>query len=455
MSRVIVSELSSQQISSLSKLLTPKLTKYIPYEPTPKQTAFLLLDNREAFYGGAAGGGKSIALLMAALQYVDVPHYNAIIFRKTFSELELPEALMDVASQWLTPYKLKKEVRWSDRKKTWTFPSGAKLTFGYLDTPKDKHRYQSAAFHYIGFDEATAFTLEDYIYMFSRNRRTKYQVNVPLRVRAASNPGNIGHKWVKKRFLVDGFKNHRVFIPAIIDDNPHLDKESYIENLMELDPVTRAQLMEGNWEIEHGGLVFQKEWFPIIEELPPGYKRRIRYWDLAATKAKEYTKTGYTPSFTCGCLLSNMGDEFFIEDMQKIKSTSLEVEQLILRTAQLDGYKTDIWFEEEPGSHSKGYIEHLRTLLNGFTVRSKKETEPKLVRAQRTAADVERGKVKLLKGHWNESFLEDALLFGNPGSEKGQIDAFSGGYDKLKHYVSYSVFPTSVSSGSNSYWSGA
>ena len=198
--RIVVSELSRQQLSELSNLLSPKMTEYIPYKPTPKQTAFLLLDNREAFYGGAAGGGKSIALLMAALQYVDVPHYNAIIFRKTFSELELPEALMDVASQWLTPYKLKKEVRWSDRKKTWTFPSGAKLTFGYLDTPRDKHRYQSAAFHFIGFDEATAFTEEDYLYMFSRCRKTKYQIDVPLRIRAVQ-PGNIGHKWVKKRFV--------------------------------------------------------------------------------------------------------------------------------------------------------------------------------------------------------------------------------------------------------------
>ena len=135
------------------------------------------------------------------------------------------------------------------------------------------------------------------------------------------------------------------------------------------------------------------------DDLPPGFKRRIRYWDLAATQAKEYAKTGYQPSFTCGCLISKMELDFFIEDMQKIQATSLKVEELIRRTAELDGYKTEIWFEEEPGSHSKGYIEHLRDLLREFTVRSKKETEPKLVRAQRTASDVERGRVKLLKGH--------------------------------------------------------
>ena len=85
----------------LKSLLKPKMTKYIPHEPTPKQQAFLLLPHREAFYGGAAGGGKSEALLMAALQYVDVPGYAALLLRKTYQDLMLPNALMDRSEQWL------------------------------------------------------------------------------------------------------------------------------------------------------------------------------------------------------------------------------------------------------------------------------------------------------------------------------------------------------------------
>ena len=136
-----------EQIALLKRILTPRLTKYIPHLPTSKQTAFLLLQGREALYGGAAGGGKSDALLMAALQYVDIPGYAAILFRRTFRDLALPGALMTRAESWLTGT----DARWNDEEKTWHFPSGATITFGYLEAEKDKFRYQSAEFQFIGF----------------------------------------------------------------------------------------------------------------------------------------------------------------------------------------------------------------------------------------------------------------------------------------------------------------
>ena len=148
-------------------------------------------------------------------------------------------------------------------------------------------------------------------------------------------------------------KNTGIY-PAVMM-KPYLDKDSYVENLMELDPVTRAQLMEGNWEVEHGGLVFQKEWFPIIDDLPPGFKRRIRYWDLAATQAKEYAKTGYQPSFTCGCLISKMELDFFIEDMQKIQATSLKVE-IIRRTGRIGMAINEICLGRTWNSHSRAIL---------------------------------------------------------------------------------------------------
>lgn len=124
--------MNQSQLDNLTSTLKPKLTKYIPYVPQAKQAAFLLLNCREAFYGGAAGGGKSIALLMAALQYVDVPGYSALLLRRTFAELDLPGALMDLASEWLYPFRKSKEVHWSDKNKTYTFPNNASISFGYL-----------------------------------------------------------------------------------------------------------------------------------------------------------------------------------------------------------------------------------------------------------------------------------------------------------------------------------
>jgi len=97
--------------AELQRALTPRLTKYVRVQLTAKQTAFLLLPHLEAFYGGAAGGGKSFALLMAALQYADIPGYAAILFRRTYSDLALPGALMDVAANWLRGT----DARWHEK----------------------------------------------------------------------------------------------------------------------------------------------------------------------------------------------------------------------------------------------------------------------------------------------------------------------------------------------------
>ena len=343
--------MSETERDKLAKQLTPKLTKYIPHTPTSKQAAFLNLNCKEAFYGGAAGGGKSDSLLMAALQWVDVPGYAAILFRKTFAELTLPEALMDRAAEWLHPFRKSKEVHWSEQKKLYTFPSGAKLTFGYLEHSGDRRRYQSAAFHFVGFDELSHFEKLDYTYLFSRVRRlTKMRdLGIPLRLRSTSNPGGPGHVWVKHRFIDKDKDPTRIFIPASIRDNPYLDAESYTENLGELDIVEREQLLNGNWDITSGGQIFKREWFEILDVLPEvkkGHVPRVRYWDLAATDSDISKSYGYKPAYTVGLKMAKYKDIygenlFVIEDIVRFQKTPDEVERRILATAKEDGRNVD------------------------------------------------------------------------------------------------------------------
>lgn len=150
-----IQNLPRKEREAITKLLTPKMSKYCPHVPTPKQSAFLLLDCKEAFYGGAAGGGKSDALLMAALQYVDVPGYSAILFRKTFADLGKPGALIDRAKEWLMPYQETGEVKWNEKDRCFNFYDvygkkrdlRSRLQFGYLETANDCYTYQGKPNH--------------------------------------------------------------------------------------------------------------------------------------------------------------------------------------------------------------------------------------------------------------------------------------------------------------------
>ena len=225
-------------------------TRWVPHEPTERQAAFAARGELEVLYGGAAGGGKTDALLMEALRYVDVPGYAALVLRRRFSDLALPGAIMDRAGEWLRPTAAK----WTERDKQWTFPSGATLTFGYCDTEDDRYRYQGAEVQFLGVDELTQWPERWYRYLLSRLRRGASS-DVPLRARSASNPGGVGHAWVHERFV--GPRAVGVFVPAKLEDNPHLDRGAYEEALGRLDETTRRQLRHGEWVTDGGGLVYR------------------------------------------------------------------------------------------------------------------------------------------------------------------------------------------------------
>lgn len=274
-------------------------TPFIPHKPHKKQLAAMLIDKKELLFGGAAGGGKSDWLLMSALQFVDVPYYSAIIFRKTLSDLKQEESLITRASEWLSewyPY-----VKWVAEDHAFVFPSRAKLAFGYIGEFRTNERYQGAAYQFVGFDELTQHFEEDYLYLFSRARRTQCEHHagrkidgkkaplpddprcrlchrfaplrrVPVRIRATCNPGGPGHTWVKNRFGIAqdatgqwvGTNPKRPFMPSRIEDNPSLDLDDYHEMLMELDPLTREQLRWGYWGAPENAR-FKYRWFNKYE----------------------------------------------------------------------------------------------------------------------------------------------------------------------------------------------
>lgn len=395
---------------------------WIPHKPTLKQAEFLALTCPEALYGGAAGGGKSEALLMAALMFADVPGYNAIIFRRTYADLTLPEALIDRSLDWLKPT----QARWDAFSHIWHFPSTAKLAFGYLEHENDKYRYQSAAFQYIGFDELTQFTESQYRYLFSRLRRLENS-SIPLRMRSASNPGNIGHDWVKRRFLEEGPTHGRVFIPAKLHDNPHLDRLKYTESLNELDPITRRQYLDGDWTARHGGSIFRREWFEIVNDTPADL-RKVRYWDLAATKPK----AGEDPDYTVGALVGEKAGVYYVINILRMRGPPPQVEALIRQTAELDGYGTRIFMEQEPGSSGVAQIDYYaRQVLKGHSFWGVKSTGPKEERAAPVSSAAEAGNIKMVAGAWINEFLDEFEAFPQ-GMHDDQVDAVSGAFEQLR-----------------------
>lgn len=375
------------------------------------------MENLEAFYGGAAGGGKSDGLLMGALQYVDVSGYSALLLRRTYADLALPGALMFRSHEWLD----ESDAKWKDVDKTWVFPSGATVSFGYLDGANDHFRYQSAEFQYIAFDELTQFGDFQYRYLISRLRRLKGS-EIPIRMRAASNPGGIGHEWVKQRFITEGISASRPWIPANLDDNPHLDRDLYVQSLEKLDPVTRAQLLKGDWSVRAEGGKFRREWMEIVERPPEGC-RWVRYWDMAAAAVKGNND----PDWTVGVLIGRDSDNiYYLKDIRRFRESPQVTEALIKNTAQLDGKSTNVYMEQEPGAAGIHLIDYYRRkVLEGYAFYGDRPTGDKVVRSNPVSSQAEAGNLKLVRGEWILTFLDEVEIFPN-GAHDDQVDAMSG-----------------------------
>jgi len=240
------------------------------------QTEFLSSSEREVLYGGAAGGGKSYAMLADPLHGLNNPNFSGLLVRHTTEELR--ELIQK--SQELYP-KAIPGIKWSERKSQWVSPRGGRLWMSYLDKDMDVMRYQGQAFNWIGFDELTQWSTP-YAWNYMRSRlRSAYSDELGLYMRATTNPGGAGHQWVKKMFIdpspsKESFwatdietgdtivypKGHsregqplfkRRFIPASLFDNPYLSEGGdYEAMLLSLPEHQRKQLLEGNWDVNEG-----------------------------------------------------------------------------------------------------------------------------------------------------------------------------------------------------------
>lgn len=390
---------------------------------------------------------------MAALQFVDTPGYSAILFRKTYADLSLPGALIDMSKQWLMPFVESKEVKWSEKEKQYVFPSGATLNFGYLESANDCYRYQGAEFQYIGMDEVTHIDPANYRYLFSRLRKPK-SLQVPLRFRATANPGGAFGEYYYQRFFVEGKDAGRIFIGAGIDDNPYLDAEAYKESLAELDPIERERLLNGNWEIKANGDMLNRHWFQIVpdSDVPVG-AQRVRYWDFAATDpAKRKGKNKREPDWTVGFKLAHYQGIYWIEDIIRVQKTPQGVEDEVRRAAQQDGYSCAIRLEEEPGSSGKITTDHYaRNVLNGYDFMGVSTTGSKVERARAASAAAQQGRVHICQKCRNMlPFLDEADLFPY-GIHDDTIDGFSGAFNYFRKPALQRV-PSGIKKTGGSYW---
>ena len=403
--------------------------KYIPHKPyitadgRSPQTDFITCTADEALFGGAAGPGKTAALLMCALQFANMPGYNAIIFRKTLQDHKKPEGLIQRTLEWLG----NTDAHWNGQDFKWTFPSGATLTLGYMDNDQDVYHHQSAAYQFIGWDELTQFEEWQYKYLISRLRRSATSY-IPLRIRAATNPEP---NWVKQYFLVEGAKKGRVFIPAFARDNPFLDWENYLGQLGKLDPVTQARLRDGNWEITVEGNVFKRGKFAVVQAVPASLQL-VRMWDKAATAPT----AGKEPCFTVGLLLGVFEGKYYVLDIARFRGAPSLVEATIKQTAILDGVRVMVGIEQEPGSSGVDDLDYyMRKVLVGFNVRAVKTTGSKLERAGPVSSAVNAGNVSIREAAWNNDFLDEVTVFPE-GKFKDQVDALSGAFNLLGQFSS-------------------
>jgi hypothetical protein len=253
----------------------------IIWQPTPKQAEFLSCPAREVLGGGSAGSGKTDSLLAGAMSQVENPLARSLLIRRSYPMLR---DMIGRSHELYSPLG----ASYSKQERMWTFPSGATVEFGYLDSPEDRFNYQGRQFSYLGFDELTQLPGDGqdangepvnvgYLFLISRLRSPEGS-GLRHEIRATCNPGGVGHHWVKQRWGIpdDGSASERidpktgwrrVFIPARLKDNPYLANTDYERSLDALSLIDQKTLKEGRWDVSEGS--YFSEWEPRLHVVNP------------------------------------------------------------------------------------------------------------------------------------------------------------------------------------------
>jgi predicted phage terminase large subunit-like protein len=226
------------------------------------------------------------------------------------------------------------------------------------------------------------------------------------------------------------------FIPAKLDDNKILEQTNprYRGNLLAMSYVDRMRLLHGNWRVRaSAGMVFRREWFPIVDAVPGGWIQSIRFWDRAATKPHEGNKD---PDWTRGLKLYKYADgRYCVVDLKSTRDTPGQVEQLVKTVATHDGTECRIMSQQDPGSAGVMEAEHFVRSLAGFDARVMTTSKDKLTRAKPVSAQAEVGSIMVLRAPWNDAFFTELENFPD-GAHDDIVDVLSGAFNELMGGIS-------------------
>jgi predicted phage terminase large subunit-like protein len=438
------------------------------------QEQFLSCPADIAIYGGAAGAGKTYALLLEPLRHKDVRGFGALCFRRNMPQVTQTGGLWDTARQiyplfGLYPIGNPLEYR---RK-----GGQSLIRFAGLEYEKDVQGYDGAQIPLIMFDQLESFTWHQFFYMLSRNRSL---CGVIPYVRATCNPdpdswlarfiswwidqdtgypikerGGVVRYFIRRgesllwadtrKELRDQFSDvddydikSCTFIPGTIYDNKMLLEANpeYLGNLKALSLVERERLLGGNWKIRAAaGLLFRREWCPVIDAYPDpdDLEAVVRGWDLAATEATEAND----PAWTVGVKLARYkrrhhlaSKRYVVLDVQRRQASPAKIEQLILDNAQEDGQRVRIRVPQDPGQAGKDQAQRFISMLSGYDARSRQESGDKASRFLSFSAQAESGNIDIVRGHWNDDYFRSLEAFPD-GKIKDDADASSAAFDEL------------------------
>lgn len=436
------------------------------------QERFLSTNADIAIYGGAAGGGKTYALLLEPLRYMNIDGYSATIFRKNATQISIDGGLLDES---MSIYGfLKNAVYKASPKPHWVFNDKAKVSFMHIDGDRDLPKWQGSQICFLGFDELTHFSSNQFFYMLSRNRSV---CGVKPYVRATCNPdvdswvaefiswwinpetgypmpersgvlryfcrvegavkwGNRPEELAKKYGVDPDLCKSVTFIASSVYDNKILleNDPNYLANLHGLSLVERERLLNGNWKIRpSAGLYFKAEQTRIVKSVPDKLVSVVRAWDLAATEINLENKD---PDRTAGVLMGRMANgQYVVLDVKRMAANASNVRAIVKSTAETDKSEYDcrrIQLEQDPGQAGKEQAQSYVKYLAGYNVKSKPVSGSKIVRAEPFAAQWQQGNVLLLEGAWNDAFLDELEGFPD-GAHDDQVDAASDAFSVVAY----------------------